>query len=117
MRFVADESCDFTVVRNLRASGYDVVSVTEAVPGAADLEVLRMATEEQRILITEDKDFGDWVFAHGEKIEGVVLLRFSARARRTLAERIGALVRECGPELRHSFTVFEPGRARIRKMR
>jgi len=91
--------------------------VTEDIPGAEDLEVLRMAQDEQRILVTEDKDFGDWVFAHGEKIEGVVLLRFPARAHKTLAENMVVLVKECATELRHSFTVFEPGRARIRKMK
>jgi hypothetical protein len=29
LRFLADESCDFTVVRSLRAAGYDVLAVSE----------------------------------------------------------------------------------------
>jgi hypothetical protein len=33
MRFLADESCDFAIVRALRAAGHDVVAVTERLPG------------------------------------------------------------------------------------
>jgi hypothetical protein len=29
MRFLADESCDFAVVRALRAAGHDVLAVAE----------------------------------------------------------------------------------------
>ena len=29
LRFLADESCDFGVVKALRAEGYDVVALTE----------------------------------------------------------------------------------------
>jgi hypothetical protein len=36
MRFLADESCDFTFVRVLRAAGHDVMAVAEAVAGAAE---------------------------------------------------------------------------------
>jgi hypothetical protein len=40
MRFLADESCDFAVVRALRKSGYDVVAVAEIAPRAEDSDVL-----------------------------------------------------------------------------
>ena len=36
MRFLADESCDFAVVRALRDEGYDVQSIIEACPGAEE---------------------------------------------------------------------------------
>jgi uncharacterized protein with PIN domain len=34
IRFLADESCDFIVVKSLRLAGYDVVAVTESFPSA-----------------------------------------------------------------------------------
>ncbi len=74
--FLADESCDFLIVRKLRSAEYDVLSVAESFPSASDQQVLEHAIKEGRILLTEDKDFGEWVFAHGEKIEGVILIRF-----------------------------------------
>jgi len=64
--FLAEESCDFAVVRALRAAGYDVLAVAERARGAHDEDVIRLATSERRILLTEDKDFGQLVFAAGK---------------------------------------------------
>jgi len=116
IRFLADESCDFTVVRALRASGYDVVSVAESFVSASDLQVLKISIEEKRLLLTEDKDFGEWIFAHGEEMSGVLLIRFPANIRSDLGQAVSVLVAKNGSDLVKSFTVLEPGRARIRKL-
>ena len=46
----------------LTGAGHDVLSALEASPKATDEELLALATAEQRIIITEDKDFGELVF-------------------------------------------------------
>jgi len=61
MRFLADESCDFSVVRALRAAGHDVETVTETCRGAPDEIVTQLSVQTRRILLTEDKDFGQLV--------------------------------------------------------
>ena len=114
--FFADESCDFIVVRTLRAAGYDVLAVSEKFASASDQEVLKLAVEEKRILLTEDKDFGEWVYAHRKEMYGVVLIRYTANLRSKLGEAVNVLVAEHGSDLVRSFTVLEPGRARIRKV-
>ncbi|MGH9202788.1 MAG: DUF5615 family PIN-like protein, partial [Vicinamibacterales bacterium] len=43
MRFLADESCDFTVVRALREAGHDVTSIAEISPGVDDEVVMALA--------------------------------------------------------------------------
>ena len=48
--FLADESCDFAVVRALRAAGHDVKAVSEVCPGVPDEEVMQIGIEEGRIL-------------------------------------------------------------------
>ncbi len=116
IKFLADESCDFLVVRTMRSAEYDVLSVAESFPSASDQQVLRHAAKEKRILLTEDKDFGEWVFAHGENVSGVILIRFPANARRQLGEEIKVLVDIHGLQLMRNFVVLEPGRARIRKI-
>ena len=113
LRFLADESCDFAVVRSLRGAGYDVVAIAESLPAALDIEVLRLSVQENRILVTEDKDFGEWVFAHGEAMSGVLLIRFPGTMRDQLGESINALVSKHGAELLKRFAVLEPGRVRI----
>jgi len=86
MRFLADEICDFVVVRALRESGYDVLSVSEISPRAEDSTVVELAVKDKRILLTEDKDFGQLVYAHGQKTGGVIFLRFPASARKKIAD-------------------------------
>jgi len=116
IRFLADENCDFSIVRKLRAIGYDVLVVSEEFASATDLQVLRRAVDEKRILLTEDKDFGEWIFAHREEMYGVLLIRYPGNLRSRLGEEINVLVKEYGFDLVKNFTVLEPGRARIRKI-
>ena len=114
LRFLADESCDFAVVRALRADGYDVLAVSEFMRRSVDRGLIEQAHRESRILLTEDKDFGEWVFAHGHSAEGVVLIRFPARMRKDMIKAVVEVVTEHGAELRGAFAVLEPGKVRIR---
>ena len=116
MRFLADESCDFAVVRTLRAAGHDVLAVAEVARGGRDLEVIRLARDEERVLLTEDKDFGQLVYAAGHAGTGVVFLRFPTLLRRHAAAAVLELVSRLGERLPTSFVVLEPGRARIASM-
>jgi predicted nuclease of predicted toxin-antitoxin system len=85
MQFLADESCDFAVVRALRAAGFDVLSVLESYSRAEDSEVIGLAIREKRILSTEDKDFGRLVYSHGQETLGVIFLRFPTFARKQIS--------------------------------
>ncbi len=113
MRFLADESCDFAVVRALRAAGYDVVAVAEVSPRAEDEAVIDLALREGRILLTEDKDFGQLVYANLQATGGVLFLRFPATARAKLSNTVLELVRRRGEQLIGRFIVVQPGRVRI----
>jgi predicted nuclease of predicted toxin-antitoxin system len=73
MRFLADESCDFAVVRALRSADHDVLAIAEVSPREEDQDVMERAVREGRLLITEDKDFGQLVYAKIEKTGGVIL--------------------------------------------
>ncbi len=113
MRFLADECFDRALVRALRASGHDVLSASEITPRAEDSYVIRLALRERRILLTEDKDFGRLVYAHGEKTIGVIFLRFPASARRQIAGDVLRLLKQHGEKLEGSFVTVQPGRIRI----
>jgi predicted nuclease of predicted toxin-antitoxin system len=115
LNFLADESCDFAVIRALRTAGYSVKVIAEMSPSLPDEDVLELAVAENRLLITEDKDFGEWVFAHQHAMAGVLLIRYPASLRSSMVAAVIDLVGGHAPELDGSFTVLEPGRARIRK--
>ena len=91
MRFLADESCDYAVVRALRDAGHDVVAVAESNAQAPDSEVIDVAVSDARLLLTEDKDFGQLVFAHAEPSLGVVLLRYPSGLVARSAEMLSIL--------------------------
>jgi predicted nuclease of predicted toxin-antitoxin system len=63
MKFLADESCAGPVIQALREAGHDVLAIAEAARGAVDEAVMARALGERRILITEDPDFGELVYA------------------------------------------------------
>jgi|SRR5579859_5812788 len=113
MRFLADESCDFGIVRALRAAGHDVLAVAEVTPRALDPAVIDLAVRESRVLLTEDKDFGQLVFASGSASSGVILLRYPPLARARIVQAVVKLVEEKGEKLGVSFVVVQPGRIRI----
>ena len=116
VRLLADESCDFAAVRALRAAGFDVLAVVEYCPGASDEEVIALSVTEERVLLTEDKDFGQLVFAANRATAGVILIRFPARARATLAVRVVHLVEREGEALRGAFVVLQPRRTRVTRL-
>ena len=113
MRFLADESCDFAVVRALRAAGHDVHAVAELAFGSDDIVVMDLALREARILLTEDKDFGQLVYAYSRQSSGVIFIRYPANARKTLPRAVVNLIAEAKKELTCSFVVMSPGRVRI----
>ena len=96
VRFLADESCDFAVVRALRAAGYEVLAVSEVTQRSDDAVLIAQAARERRVVLTGDKDCGWLVFASHTESAGVILIRFPGNARGTLAQAVTLLVQEHG---------------------
>ena len=115
MRFLADESCDFAVVKALRNAGHEVTAIADTNPGCEDDRVLHLARSDQRVLLTEDKDFGLLAYAGGQQTAGVILIRFPAASRRSLGQSIVDVVEKLGDRMVSAFIVLEPGRARVSK--
>ena len=67
-------------------SGHDVLSVLEKNPSASDEDILALALEEERVLVTEDKDFGELVFVR--RLPHPCIIRFVDMP---LAEKVAAM--------------------------
>lgn len=113
LRFLADESCDFAVARALRAANFDVLAVSEFMQRSVDRELIERAYAEQRILLTEDKDFGWLVFVTHANSAGVILIRYPSNARQALAQAVVKLARDQGERLQGAFVVVQPGQVRF----
>jgi predicted nuclease of predicted toxin-antitoxin system len=78
MRFIANENISGTVIRGLREQGHDVLSVKEAMRGQSDEAILTRGQAEGRVVVTQDKDFGELAFRRVLPAAcGVVLLRLA----------------------------------------
>ncbi len=78
MNLLADEGVERQVVERLRRDGHTVLYVAEMEPGITDDQVLERANAAAAILLTADKDFGEFVFREGQLSSGgVVLVRLA----------------------------------------
>ncbi len=114
MRFLFDQSTDRRLVPYFRERAHDVTIV--GVDHPADLPdevVLAIARAEHRVLVTEDKDFGDLVFLRGQHHTGVLLLRLPPMEMAAKVERVDRVLTEHGDRL-HEFIVVTPQRIRVR---
>jgi len=114
MKFLADECCDRIIVSALRDAGHDVHYLCEESTGADDETILQQAYQDERIVVTEDKDFGELVHRWHYETRGIVLIRISDRMRRTKAHRMHELARRHGDKLAGRFVVVEAHQTRFR---
>lgn len=112
---LADENIARAVVERLREDGIDVAWIAEAAPAAVDFDVLRIAFREGRVLLTDDKDFGELVIREGRPHRGVVLARLAGLPMAERCEILSGLFQTLGSRLVDAFTVVDrDGRVRFR---
>lgn len=114
MKFAADECCDAVLVAGLRNDGHDVWYARESVPGADDEKVLRYALANERILLTEDKDFGELVVRLGLPAWGIILLRMNPADSAAKLARLREVFQNHFARLAGSFVVVDPSQTRFR---
>ena len=90
--------------------------VAESSAGLSDLDVVALALREKRLLLTEDKDFGDLVFRRERAIPGVVLMRVGTENSTLKAARLAAVIERYGEGLFGRYTVIEEARFRSRPL-
>lgn len=115
MRFLLDESTDARLALCLRSLGHDVELVAVHYPASlSDHEVLKIAHREHRILITDDRDFGELVVSRGLPHAGVIYLRLGIDAGLTAkTERLRHVIEAYADRL-DSFLVVTRRRVRVR---
>ena len=76
MRFLLDQSSDARLIPHLRSLGHDATRIaSDYSAGLPDLDVRAIAHRENRILVTDDRHFGELVFQHLYPHSGVIFLR------------------------------------------
>ena len=75
MKFIVDESTGLGAANFLKKQGHDTVYVGSDDKGIEDKEIMKKAVEQERIIITNDKDFGRLAIKEKRNTEGILLLR------------------------------------------
>jgi len=116
VKLLADENVDLAIVEQLRKNGHTVGYVAEMSPGISDAEVLTCATNQESILLTVDKDFGELVFRQKFLSEGVILVRLEGLPTEEKVSIVAQAITEHKMELPKNFTVISQNSIRIRKL-
>jgi predicted nuclease of predicted toxin-antitoxin system len=117
VRFLLDQDTYAVTARFLASLGHDVLVAAQIdLAQATDSELLHVAQEQRRILVTRDRDFGGLVFLEGLGA-GVIYLRILPSTQGAVhAELERVLETYLEADLMSAFVVVEPGRHRFRKL-
>ncbi len=118
MRFLVDECLFRQVVAALKRDGHDVSWVRIDHPGVDDEALLATALPENRILMTEDRDFGELAVRLGKPAVGIVIIRVGqfGGSLAEIAEHVARVIAKIGESCMGSLTVIQPGRVRQRDL-
>jgi predicted nuclease of predicted toxin-antitoxin system len=105
VRFLVDENGGLVVPNWLRSLGHEVFSVYESARGIDDDEVIQKAFDENWILISSDKDFGNKVFREHRPHRGVILLRLENEVSANKIVLLQKLLAEYPEQLSENFIV------------
>lgn len=112
---LADENIHGFIIKTLREAGFEVVSIGQTASGIKDENVIQLAQQYNYLLLTEDKDFGEWVFAHHLKDLSVLFLRYSFNEYREIAQTLVNLLKTQTLE-RPFFATITTKKIRIRRL-
>ena len=116
MKFFVDESTGFSVAEFLRKEQHDVLYAGKVMPQAPDQDILSRAVAGQRILITNDKDFGELIFRSGKKHAGVILLRLRSDQPAARVRVLKAALKKYSDKLSGHFCVITETEVRFRSI-
>lgn len=77
--FLANENFPQPSINYLRNNHIDILSIQESFPGISDLEVLSLAKNLNRTIVTFDSDYGELIFKYALKEPPPVLSFFVSK--------------------------------------
>ena len=116
LRFLVDESSGKRLFLALVDEGYDTKFVTQILPSAEDNKILEFAQRENRIIITNDKDFGELIFRLQKPSSGVILLRLRIDNSQNRIKYLLNVISMLYMRLFSNFLVVTENKIRIRKI-
>ena len=116
LKFLVDVGVGKSIEDFLSQSGYDTKAVRKIDPCLEDKKIIRIATSENRMVITMDKDFGELVYHSGMPHSGVLLLRLEDAVGSMKLQVVKHIIEKYSHQIKNCFCVFQNDRFRIKKI-
>jgi predicted nuclease of predicted toxin-antitoxin system len=118
MKFLTDQDVYLKTSSFIRQLGHDVVTASGVgMHDALDIELLRLAGQHGRIMVTRDRDYGGLAMMHDD-LTGVIYLRVEPTTLESIHLELERVLNKYSEvEMLSSFCVIEPGRHRMRRMK
>lgn len=100
----------------LAAAGHDVVEIVVSAQGVDDLAVANQAITDRRIIITNDKDFGDLAFRDGIPVPGIILMRMPGLSLVGRSSQLSLAINRYADRLDQMIVVVERDNIRARPL-
>lgn len=113
MKFLIDANLGRKFTNLIKRAGYNATFINDIMAKASDENILILAKHENRVVITNDKDFGELVFKLGKPSEGIILLRTLV----TDSEKRFEMVKGVLGKAKGKFIVVEDKKIRIRNLK
>ena len=115
LKFLVDECLGLVIAHWLKEHDYDVIAAIKEMRGKKDIEILTRAFEENRVLITSDKDFGDIVFNQKMQHCGIIFLKLTINTSSSKIKAIENLLKNHYEEIFGNFIVVTDQNIKIIK--
>lgn len=111
---LADENIDHSIIKAIRSIEIDVYSVYESNRGLSDFEIIEFSRNPPQIILTEDKDFGEWVFSHHIIDVSVIFLRYNFSETIEITNQLLNILKRPKSEFLGKFITISPQKIRKR---
>ncbi len=113
IKFLADVNIEKPIVDFLSRQGYDIKWIPEYNCQMTDEDLLELANKEKRVLITNDKDFGELVFFQRRVGMGIILFRVKGQSTKEKVKLIRKLLMSYPEKVSRHFVVLTKNKIRI----
>ena len=119
VKFLADVNLEDSFVKLLRDLKFDTKQISEIDCFMIDEDIIKLGLNQERVIITEDKDFGEKIYKERIFCFGIILIRVLNKDRLSLEKRIknmSELLKFQSENLINNFTVISDAKIRINKL-
>ena len=113
-RFLADENISKSFIQFLRKTGHDVKDIKEEkLFGLPDGEIIKIASKEDRVILTHDKEFGG-ILLNPSKFGRIIFIRYSDQLPKNIISKFSIHLKEKEKEIGRFPIVFYDKYAEIK---